>query len=327
MKLTRITRLLDLLQTLQSGNGQNADRLAKACGVSRRTVFRDLETLRFAGVPLEFDNESRRYFIRSTFFLPPTNFTATEALSIIALASQMGQRDQLPFYEPARQAALKLESSLPGALREELHAITHSIQIRLGQVNPLSGKDVVYRQFVDAIVHRRVVRITYESLTEWDTIVTKLRPYHLLFSRRSWYVIGRSSLHEEVRTFNLGRITALKPMRLKYKIPRSFSLAGYLRNAWHLIPEPGRDHNVVVRFQPLVARNVAEVVWHKTQRLEFQKDGSLEFRAQVSGLSEIAWWILGYGDQAEVLKPVKLRRLVAQRAANMHAIYSEKSRA
>jgi proteasome accessory factor B len=322
MKLSRITRLLELLQTLQSGKGQNADRLAKACGVSRRTVFRDLQTLRSAGVPLEFDGQTQRYFIPSSFFLPPTNFTAAEALSIIALASQLGGRDRLPFYEPARQAALKLESSLPNALREELGTITRSIQIRLEPTNPLAGKEQFYRQLVDAIAHRRAVELRYESLTEWETIKTLLRPYHLLFSRRSWYVIGRSSLHREPRTFNLSRIAALKSTRQQYKIPRSFSLVSYLRNAWHLIPEPGRDHQVVVRFQPLVARNVAEVVWHKTQQTEVLDDGSLLFEARVSGLNEIAWGILGYGDQAEVLKPARLRRMVAHRAANMHSTYN-----
>jgi predicted DNA-binding transcriptional regulator YafY len=327
MNLTRITRLLKLLQTLQNGNGQNPSGLAKSCGVSRRTVFRDLETLRKAGVPLEFDAESQRYFIPSSFYLPPTNLTAEEALSIIALAGQTKGDQRLPFSEPARQAALKLESSLPGPLRDELRSITRSIQIRSGPVNPLSDKQDIYQSIVDSIAKRRVVQITYESLTEWDTIVTKLRPYHLLFSRRSWYVIGRSSLHKELRTFNLGRISDSKPMKQKFTIPRSFSLAGYLRNAWHLIPEPGPDQNIVIRFQPLVAQNVAEVVWHKTQRYQFQDDGCLEFRAQVSGISEIAWWILGYGDQAEVLKPAKLRKLVARRAANMHAIYNGKSKA
>ena len=321
MNLTRITRLLELLQTLQSGKGQNASGLAKKCGISRRTVFRDLETLRTAGVPLEFDAESQRYFIPSTFFLPPTNFTAAEALSIIALAGELGDRQRLPFYEPARQAALKLESSLPHALREELNSITRAIQIQLDPVNPLQGKAAVYQQLVDAIAAGLVVSIAYESLTEWETIKTQLRPYRLLFSRRSWYVIGRSTLHKEVRTFNLARISALKTTKQNYKIPRNFSLAGYLRNAWHLIPEPGRDHQVVIRFQPLVARNVAEVVWHKTQHLVFLENGGLDFHARVSGLNEIAWWVLGYGDQAKVLKPTRLRRLVARRAANMHAMY------
>jgi proteasome accessory factor B len=71
----------------------------------------------------------------------------------------------------------------------------------------------------------------------------------------------------------------------------------------------------------MVAQNVAEVSWHKTQRLEFQRDGSLIFEVDVSGLNEIVWWILGYGDQAEVLSPLKLRRLVAHRAKNMCRMY------
>ncbi len=313
---------MKLLQTLQSGQAQNANKLAKECGVSRRTVFRDLETLRSAGIPVKLDDDSRRYFIPSSFFLPPTNFTAAEALSIIALASEVGDRKQLPFYEPARQAALKLESTLPGAMREELQSMTRNIQIRVGQTNPLAGQECVYQKIVDAIAKRRVLRMEYESLTEWETIKTKLRPYHLLFSRRSWYVIGQSSLHGEPRTFNLGRITSLQTMRQKFAAPKHFSLNGYLRNAWHLIPEPGRDHHVVVRFRPMVAQNVAEVVWHKTQELKFREDGSLEFHAHVSGLSEVAWWIMGYGDQAEVIKPMKLRRIVAGRVAKMYATYN-----
>ncbi len=290
--------------------------------MSRRTVFRDLETLRTAGVPLQLDRKAERYFIPDTYFLPPTNFTAEEALSILALAGEMGARKGLPFYEPARRAALKLESSLPGPLREELQALTRSIQIHVSQVNPLEGKEKIYQQLVDAMASRRVVRIRYDSLTEWEAIRTKLRPYQLLFSRRSWYVIGRSTLHADIRIFNLSRISSLERLNEKYAPARGFSLDRYLGNAWHLIPEPGRDYHVIVRFQPMVAQNVAEVLWHKTQQLEFQEDGCLDFSVQVSGLGEIAWWILGYGDQAEVIKPVKLRRIIAHRVANLQAIYN-----
>ena len=107
-----------------------------------------------------------------------------------------------------------------------------------------------------------------------------------------------------------------------FALPRSFDLDRHLGNAWHLIPSAGRDSHVIVRFKSLVARNVAEVIWHKTQRTKLLADGSMEFRVTVSGLNEIAWWILGYGDQAEVLQPAKLRRLIAQRARNMAAMYN-----
>lgn len=324
MNVKRITRLLKLLQMLQSGGRQNAGGLAKACGVSRRTLFRDLQSLRSAGVPLEYEKEQDRYSIPGSFYLPPTNFTAAEALSLIALAVEMGRSDRLPFYEEAYTAALKLEGSLPTELRKELRLATRALRIKPSQINRLAGKASIFQQLAAARAERRVVRIDYDSLTEWEKISTKLRPYQLLFSRHSWYVIGRSSLHAEIRTFNVGRIVALEKLDTKYTLPRRFQLDRYLGNAWNMIPAPGKDYQVVVRFEPLVARNVAEVAWHKTQRLKFLEDGSLEFRANVSGLNEIVWWILGYGDQAEVLQPAKLRRLVAQRAENLVGLYNGK---
>jgi len=90
-----------------------------------------------------------------------------------------------------------------------------------------------------------------------------------------------------------------------------------------MIPEKGRDREVLVHFSRLVTPNVAEVSWHKTQRLVFRDDGSLDFHVTVSGLNEISWWILGYGDQAEVIEPPELRRLIAARAKRMVEQYKE----
>jgi proteasome accessory factor B len=219
---------------------------------------------------------------------------------------------------------MKLEGSLPPALREQLRDMTRAIGIRPAPISSIGNKRGVYQQLVDARAKRRVVRIEYDSLTEWERITTKLRLYQLLFCRHSWYAIGRSSLHGEVRTFNISRIAGLETLSEVYSVPKGFTLERHLRNAWYLVPGPGPDENVVVRFAPLVARNVAEVIWHKTQRLEFQDDGSLLYRATVSGINEIVWWILGYGDQAEVLQPLKLRRLVAHRARAMVERYDGK---
>ena len=82
-----------------------------------------------------------------------------------------------------------------------------------------------------------------------------------------------------------------------------------------------KRHDVVVRFRPLVAHNVAEVRWHRTQRVTWNEDGSIDFRASVDGLTEIRWWILGYGDQAEVLAPQELRDELRRHAEAMHALY------
>ena len=309
---------------LQAGRGYNAEALAQACEVSRRTIFRDLDALRQSGVPLSYDDRGQRYHIPETYFLPPTNFTPEEVLALIVLCHDLGDRAQLPFFEPARSAALKLASNLPDRLRERLRATGHAVVVRMPPANPLDGQKPIYEQLLDAISQRQSVRIRYRGPIEGE-ISTRLHPYRLLFSRRSWYAIGRSSLHRGTRTFNVGRIRELEPLDDGYQIPRGFSIERYLRNAWHLIPEPGPDQEVLVRFSKLVAQNVAEVNWHKTQRVSFNEDGTLDFRVRVSGLREISWWILGYGDQAEVLRPPELRRIVAGHAARLVEKYGEQS--
>lgn len=89
------------------------------------------------------------------------------------------------------------------------------------------------------------------------------------------------------------------------------------------MPEPGPDRNVVVRFSPSVARSVAEKTWHRTQRVEWNEDGSLDLHVTVSGLKEISLWILGYGKEAEVLGPDELREIVKSNIEEMICRYRE----
>lgn len=264
-----------------------------------------------------FDEGQQCYRIPGACLLPPTNFTPEEALALLVLCHELGNASGLPFLGPARSAAVKLESSLPLRLRDQLRNVAAAIHIQPPPLNPLDGCKPYYEQLLDAVANRHSVRIRYDSLADRKEIVTRLSPYRLFFSRRSWYVVGRSSVHRAKRTFHLGRIKQLEPLDDRFQIPRGFSIERYLRNAWHMIPEQGRDCEVVVRFSPLVAKNVAEVNWHKRQRLAFHPDGSMDFRVTVSGLNEISWWILGYGDQAEVLEPPRLRQMVAERARRM----------
>lgn len=316
-----------MIGLLQAGRGYNADALAQACGVSRRTIFRDVDVLRQSGVPVAFDELQQCYRIPGACLLPPTNFTPEEALALLVLCHELGNGHGLPFLGPARSAAIKLESALPARLRDQLRDVTSAIHIQPPPRNPLDGFKPVYEQLLAATANRRSVRIHYDSLKEQKKIATRLSPYRLFFSRRSWYVIGRSSVHRAKRTFHLGRIERIEPLDDRFEIPRGFSLERYLGNAWHMIPERGPDHAVVVRFSPLVAQNVAEVRWHKTQQLTLCDNGALDFRVVVSGLNEISWWILGYGDQAEVLHPPELRRMIAERAERMVQTYQKQKNA
>jgi predicted DNA-binding transcriptional regulator YafY len=289
--------------------------------VSRRTVFRDLGLIRDAGLPLQYDEQGERYQLVGHPLLPATSFTPDEAMAVVVLCHEMASRLPSAFFASARNAAMKMESVLPLKMREQVRLESRTLAIQLAPANQRIDEQRFYEAVLRAATKRRSVRIRYRSLFEGNDIATKLQPYRLLFSRRSWYVIGRSSLHRSIRTFNIGRIAMLEELHEPFQVPHGFSIDRFLGNAWHLIPESGPDREVLVRFQPKVAWNVAEITWHKTQQTRFLDDGSLEFSVTVSGLNEISWWILGYGDQAEVLRPVELRNLVALHVAKLAQIY------
>jgi predicted DNA-binding transcriptional regulator YafY len=323
--LPRIRRVVKLLGMMQGGQIYNVQELADLCRVTRRTIFRDLEVLRDAEVPLLYDEQRGGYQIPGHYFLPPTQFTPEEAFALLVLCRQLGDRRMIPFYSAAQSAADKLSNNLPQRLVAYLRSVSNAVRIRLDATNALSGQEQIYQELLAAISTRCCVRIRYESLHEQSHIQTKLHPYRLLFHQHSWYVVGRSSIHREVRTFNIGRIRKIQLLDEPIRIPRNFRIDGYLRNAWRLIPEPGSDSEVRVRFSPKVARNVAEINWHKTQRTKLNDDGSLEFQVTVSGLQEISWWIMGYGDQAEVLEPAELREMIFQRAQKLVDLYQSSS--
>jgi proteasome accessory factor B len=324
--LDRLQRLLRLLELLQSGRSLNSAQLAELCGVSRRTVFRDIEALRESGIAVNFDEKRQAYTMPSSMMLPAANFTLQETLSLLLLSYELGdERKGIPFQAAARTAALKLLSSLPRQMRERLSERTEAISVRLDPHSDPKEAAPIFQMLTQAIAERRPLRIRYKSLTEWSDITTALSPYRILFSRRSWYVIGRSSVHRSVKTFNVGRIKCAEPIGGQFRIPQRFSLDRYLGNAWHLIRDKGR-YRVVVRFEKQVASNVAEVNWHKTQSLRWNDDGTLDFRATVDGLGEIVWWILGYGRQAEVLHPPELRGMIAEHITALAEIYGLRPR-
>lgn len=137
-----------------------------------------------------------------------------------------------------------------------------------------------------------------------------------MYNNRAWYVIGESSLHKSIRTFNLNRIRKLEVLNRCFINGRKFDIYEYLGRAWSMIPE-GKIYHVKLRFAPKVAQNVAEVRWHSTQKTAFEGDGSLIAEFRVDGLGGISWWVLGYGDQVEVLAPAALRKRIAKTARRM----------
>ncbi len=319
MKRSRISRVMQILTTLQAGKSYAVSDLSKMFGTSRRTIFRDLKELQAIGVPYRYDAGTSGYMIEPEFFLPPVDLSLQEALSLLLLIHKARDQIQLPFKNSALLAALKIENNLPAKIRQYCNTALQNISTKAGAQAPVThsaGLDKTFAQLQQAIVKKRKVNIRYHSLFEGAIIDLELCPYHLLYNNRAWYVLGRSSMHESVRTFKLNRIRELTTTQRCFVDGENFDVYEYFGRAWSMIPE-GRIYNIKLRFPPKVANNVAEVQWHSTQKVVRNSDGSATVEFRVDGLGEITWWILGYGDQVQVLAPKALRKKVLEVAKNM----------
>jgi len=320
MKLTRMQRLLRVLQLLRSGRRYNIDALADDLGVSRRTVFRDLSELKDAGVVCQYDADEGKYGIEPSHYLPPVNVTLEEGLALMLLTRHFVNDRVFPLAGAAMSAGWKLESLLPEKVRSYCGRMLEGVSVDWQQVSDTESVADVLGVFQRAVAERRKVAIRYDSYYEREEIDTVIRPYAVTFRRRGWYVIGFSERHREVRMFKLERVLDSATLEATFRPDPSFSLDGYFGNAWHMIPG-GRRQHVEVHFSSMVAGNVEEVVWHRTQRTRRRSDGTLVFEADVDGIEEILWWVLGYGDQAIVQEPDALRALVQSHAESMARNY------
>ncbi len=315
MKTSRISRIVKILTILQSNQSYSPEKLAKLLNVSRRTVFRDLNELQKVGVPYFYDQKGGGYRVEPTFFLPPIDFTLQEALSLCLVTNKVRGHLPVPFKYSAVVAALKIENNLPTTIKDYCRRALRQVSIQPEASVPMQQLDKVFSQLQRATIKKRKVRLVYSSLYERKEITTDLSPYHLMYHSRAWYVLGHSSLHDSIRTFKLNRIKTLEVLSQGF-LEQNFDVDAHLGRAWALIPE-GRIHNVRLRFLPKVATNVSEVRWHSTQKVTHNPDSSVTIDFRVDGLGEISWWILGYGDQVQVLAPPALRQRIIRMARNM----------
>lgn len=318
----RPERILKILQLLQH-DCQSLKTMASECRVHIRTVKRDIEALRTSGFPVSYDAKRHAYRMLPEQLLKNLLLTAEEAIVLITLCQETASKDRIPFFESVETAVIKLMNLLPPPLQEHLLQDSNTILLHREPINPLCDFKELFHELLNAYRQKHVVSVRYKSPIEPESFLTFLHPYHLFFARHAWYVIAFSSLHSEVRMFHLGRIQTLEETTRRYRIPKSFSLNRHFRNAWHLIADPGPDSKIVIRFSKIVAQNVAEVRWHPTQRVIWNKDGSIDFRVTVSGLREISFWVLGYGQEAEVLQPEALREMIKKHATEMVQKYQK----
>ncbi len=315
MKYTRVHRLLRIISLVQSQRGLGAAALAESCETTERTIYRDLDQIKEAGIPIHHDPGTEGYRIDGTFFMPPVRLTFEEALAVSALCEAMAESGAIPFVRPAAMAMHKIQAQLPREVRDELADRLRTMQLRTAATMDEEGYGDVYDTVQHALLEHRMLRCRYESASGGSSDEEfLLHPYALFFGTRAWYVVGFHEGRDDLRTLKLSRFIKIEATTLPYEVPAGFCLDNHLGNAWIMIPGD-RDWDIEIRFDAPFSQTVSDTRWHHTQEIEWHNDDSCTFRCRVSGLDEIVWWVLSMGPDCQVIKPQELADRVRDLAA------------
>jgi predicted DNA-binding transcriptional regulator YafY len=321
----QLPRLLELIMALQSDRFPNARILAERCEVSRRTIYRDLETLEAAGIPVRYRPERQGYQLARGCSVPTSGLDETEALALVILVRQWKGGAAFDLLRHARDGAVKVIQALPPEARDRVLTQAEPVPEENGLVALPRDRTLVYDTILEALIRRLQVRIWYRQLATPSGETTKLGIYRLVLARGTWLVVGRSSVHRDVKVFRIPWIDRVAVTDDPYTIPPRFNLERFLGMAW--TSERGKDrHEVWLRFSARVAPGIRDTLWHRSQSLAELPDQRADLHLVIDGLDEIVGWVLSFGDQVEVLAPVELRQRVESVATRLVHFYAPPAR-
>ena len=153
----------------------------------------------------------------------------------------------------------------------------------------------------------------------------ELDPYRVWYRSGGLYVIGHDHHSDQIRTFAVDRIQEVTITDLDFRIPASFDFDAYTASSFGVVAEPALP--VRIRFDRSWAMHVEEHSWHPSQKLERNRDGSVDLLMEVGGTTELRNWVLSFGAGAEVLEPESLRCEVIRELDRARARYRKRGEA
>jgi predicted DNA-binding transcriptional regulator YafY len=323
----QLARQWQLVQRLaRSRGGANVDDLAELVACTRRTVYRDLDALAFAGFPVTSERRDGRTYYRfvDTYRLGDVPFTADEVLALAFGEDLLRTLEGTVFHDSIRSALAKIRTSLGPELAEYLAQLGQAFRVLPGpHKNYARFRDTI-RVLNDAVVGRRTVHMRYRTGRTGQTATRDLDPYRVWYRSGGLYVVGLDHRSGEIRTFAVDRIGALEASDRRFRVRDGFDFDAYIGGSFGVVAEPAVQ--VRIRFEGTWCNYVEERTWHPSQTLSRLADGRLELAMEVGGTSELRAWILSFGPGAEVVEPEALRAEVARDLADALTRYGPPTR-
>ncbi|MGI5459999.1 helix-turn-helix transcriptional regulator [Streptomyces sp. CA-249302] len=311
----RADRLLSLLLRLQSRGQLTARQLADELEVSVRTVYRDLEALGAAGVPVVTSGgPGGGCRLLEGWRSPLLGISAEEATALLAVSAG-GPLARIALGDALSQARLKLLASLPPSGRDRTNAAAARFHIDSQAWFKPPEPVPCLAELVDAVRQDNRLRLTHRR-RDGRTTTRSVDPLGLVAKAGIWYLVARTD--SGIRAHRASRISQAELLPGEFTRPTDFDLGAFWAT-WTTEFETGLDQlAVTVRLSPDGLAALPEVLGDTTSAAHATADPefgdwhrlTLHFDSPRAACRRL----LGFGPDLEVLEPAEVRAELAETA-------------
>lgn len=326
-----VIRQWTILREIESarGSGVTIDELATRCGVTTRTIRRDLQALEEAGFPL-FDDRSRddgrtRWSINGQAFKSlAAGLTLAELCALYFSRTLLESLSGTPFRDDVERAFEKLASVLTPHMRQFLDQLPRVIAAKPDPMRGGPGVDAnrqqpIIARALEAILHRRQATITYHSLSSQRTKPYQVHPYRLAYAMGGLYLLAYVPEYEAIRTFAVERIHEISLLDERFAPTEELPETAFPDS---LGVHSGDPEPIEIEFEAPVAAYVRAHHWHHTQVLDDLPSGRVAMMLNVCVDRALKSFILSFGPFAQVKSPEPLAREIAEQLEQAAARYT-----
>jgi len=309
------TRVLAVLELLQSRGRISGPELAQRINVDVRTLRRYIVLLEELGIPITTERGRHgAYMLVAGFKLPPMMFTDAEALALsmgLLAARSLG----LHAGESALASAqAKLERVMPESLKRRLRAVETTVSIESSNPLAIHANTAALMLLTHAAHAAERVHLHYrsaqgeESRRDFDT-------YGLGFRGGAWYAVGFCHLRHGVRGFRVDRIIEVQPLAVRFTRPKDFDVLEWLNRSIATLP---RAHLIEVLLHTDMAK--AREAFSPAIGLLEPAEGGVLLHVRTDDLAWFARQLARVSFDFDIRTPQRLRKELLAHAARLQKL-------
>lgn len=316
----RASRLLTILLTMQMEGRTTARSLADKLEVSKRTIYRDIDELSAAGVPVFAERGADGGFaLLDGFKAQLTGLTAAESEAML-LAGVPAAAADLGLAVPAAAARLKLLAALPEASRAGAERVAALFHLDPSDWYRRARVPEHLSTVAKALWDGRAIKLLYESWTR--TAHVRVEPLGLIMKAGRWYVLAGAD--DTQRIYRVDKMHAVTILDAACRRPIGFDLASAWAEASTRFEASLKQGKATLRVSPGSLDRLDRLGFQVAEPLLAAEPDELGWRRAVvpiEGVTHAAGLLLGFADEIEVLEPTELRHELARRAEQVAALY------